>query len=436
MIAEILGSLTKAVLLVPLLVAFFPPCAAQWSYQYVPTTRDLLDVRFADSAHGWIVGGIIDSTGVVLGTSDGGSSWKMQAGADTIRALLGVLPMSQNVCWAVGADTTVLKTTDGGTTWIRQHLNLALDGPWWATRVAFADSLRGWMSGFYPFRTTDSSFILRTTDGGKIWTKAYLHCNCDGAYLNMVDSIHLFLLCYQSIARTTDGFTWQKIPLSTDVSDLQMVTPQVGWLGACNTECTCPGVLRTIDSVVTWNFQKIFCAALPAIYISFVDTSRGWMVEPYPYVQIWNTTDGGANWTKQDERPAETRVDDGIYFLDSLHGWMVGTEGMVLHTSNGGVSTGVEKGGTAIPRQFGLFQNHPNPFNPSTSIRYEMPGKRFVTVKVYDLLGREITTLVNETKPPGIYEVNWNASNVVSGVYFYIMRAGHQSITRKMLVIR
>jgi len=73
---------------------------------------------------------------------------------------------------------------------------------------------------------------------------------------------------------------------------------------------------------------------------------------------------------------------------------------------------------------FILYQNYPNPFNPSTNISYGITQSGLVTLKIYDVLGTEIETLVNEEKPVGTYELNWNAANLPSGVYFYRLQAG------------
>jgi hypothetical protein len=89
-----------------------------------------------------------------------------------------------------------------------------------------------------------------------------------------------------------------------------------------------------------------------------------------------------------------------------------------------------------LPKQCVLEQNYPNPFNPSTGIRFEISESRLVTLKVYDLLGRELATLVNERKPAGRYSVNWNATGLSSGVYFYRMRAGDFVETKKLLLLR
>jgi hypothetical protein len=89
-----------------------------------------------------------------------------------------------------------------------------------------------------------------------------------------------------------------------------------------------------------------------------------------------------------------------------------------------------------IPNTFRLGQNYPNPFNPSTTIKYGLPKNSFVTLKVYDILGREVTTLVNENKMAGTYQVNFNASNLASGIYFYTIKAGDFSQTKKMLLVK
>lgn len=85
---------------------------------------------------------------------------------------------------------------------------------------------------------------------------------------------------------------------------------------------------------------------------------------------------------------------------------------------------------------FRLFQNYPNPFNPTTKIRYEIPEISFVTIKVYDLLGNEIATLVNEEKPAGSYEVEFNGSKLSSGIYYYQIISGSYNQTRKMVYLK
>ncbi|MBU0559416.1 MAG: S8 family serine peptidase [Bacteroidetes bacterium] len=88
------------------------------------------------------------------------------------------------------------------------------------------------------------------------------------------------------------------------------------------------------------------------------------------------------------------------------------------------------------PYSFGLEQNYPNPFNPRTVIKFQVPSSKFVMLKVYDLLGKEVQTLVNEQKPAGSYDIEFNADNLSTGVYFYTLTAGNFTETKKMVLLR
>jgi hypothetical protein len=98
--------------------------------------------------------------------------------------------------------------------------------------------------------------------------------------------------------------------------------------------------------------------------------------------------------------------------------------------------TGVSSEGTDIPTSYRLHQNYPNPFNPSTTISFSLPSKSFVTLKVFDLIGREVATIVNEELPPGNHTKQWNADNLSSGVYFYRLQADSFTQTKKLVLLR
>jgi hypothetical protein len=89
-----------------------------------------------------------------------------------------------------------------------------------------------------------------------------------------------------------------------------------------------------------------------------------------------------------------------------------------------------------MPQEYYLHQNNPNPFNPSTTIKYELPKSSEVRLSVYDMLGREVSVLVNERRDAGVHEVKFESSNLASGVYFYRLRAGDFVQTRKLLLCR
>jgi len=107
-----------------------------------------------------------------------------------------------------------------------------------------------------------------------------------------------------------------------------------------------------------------------------------------------------------------------------------------LPTPEQGIIDDVESDGKVAVYDFSLAQNYPNPFNPSTVIRYSVSSAQLVTLKIYDVLGREVATLVNEEKPSGNYEVEFNASKFSSGIYFYTLTAGEYTNTKKMILLR
>ncbi len=100
-------------------------------------------------------------------------------------------------------------------------------------------------------------------------------------------------------------------------------------------------------------------------------------------------------------------------------------------------ATGVESyNKDNLPTKYELRQNYPNPFNPSTAISYSILKSGLVTLRIYDILGKEVATLFNGQKTPGNYAVNFNASNLSSGIYFYILESGSFISTKKMVMLK
>jgi hypothetical protein len=140
---------------------------------------------------------------------------------------------------------------------------------------------------------------------------------------------------------------------------------------------------------------------------------------------------------------AGTVINDKIYVIGGTPDWgMTASYSVWEYDPALDPATGVEANLTT-PKDFELYQNYPNPFNPATTISFVIGHSSFVTLKVYDILGREIITLVNGEKPSGRYEVTWNASNLPSGVYLYQLRAapiggqtGNYTATKKLLLLK
>jgi hypothetical protein len=100
------------------------------------------------------------------------------------------------------------------------------------------------------------------------------------------------------------------------------------------------------------------------------------------------------------------------------------------------LTVGIADGLPSVPLAYQLMQNYPNPFNPTTAISYQLPAISFVTLKVFDVLGREVAVLVNDVRQPGVYTVRWDASSFPSGVYLYRLEAGDFRAARKLMLVK
>jgi hypothetical protein len=135
------------------------------------------------------------------------------------------------------------------------------------------------------------------------------------------------------------------------------------------------------------------------------------------------------------ETPDSAYIQIAVYDSSGVGTGGVGAYAIVDDLSLGGPATAITGNNVSI-NSFELKQNYPNPFNPSTVISYTLPTSGEVTLKVYNVLGDEVTTLVNEEKSAGSYEVKFDASQLSSGIYFYKLQAGLFVETKKMMLIR
>ncbi len=109
---------------------------------------------------------------------------------------------------------------------------------------------------------------------------------------------------------------------------------------------------------------------------------------------------------------------------------------VVRYTGSSGSALNAVSATADVQKTYALYQNYPNPFNPSTAISYQLSANGFVTLKIYDILGREVATLVNERQAAGTHSVTFNASDLPSGVYFYTVRSKGTSMTKKMVLLK
>ncbi len=183
----------------------------------------------------------------------------------------------------------------------------------------------------------------------------------------------------------------------------------------------------------------------------------------YDYCRLQISTNSGSTWTSLAGRYTKTFLSQPSYIgskywvyeqinLNSYIGQNVkfrflfytdsGTPGDGVYIDDFRIvdykdnTTGITQVGNEIPKEFSLLQNYPNPFNPETNIQFQVPSSKFVKLVLFDFLGREVKTLVNEYKQAGIYQVSFNAEGLSSGVYFYKMTAGNFSDVKRMVVVK
>jgi hypothetical protein len=149
---------------------------------------------------------------------------------------------------------------------------------------------------------------------------------------------------------------------------------------------------------------------------------------------IYYTSNNGANWALQYTSTTAGVIYDMSRARTGSVIFAVKSNGTIVRY--GPPLTGITPIGNITPTQYNLSQNYPNPFNPTTKINFSLPKSGLVTLKIYNILGQEVNTLMNEVKSAGVYSVDFNASNLASGIYFYAIKSGDFTDVKKMSLIK
>ncbi|RQW79054.1 MAG: T9SS C-terminal target domain-containing protein [Geobacter sp.] len=383
---------------------------ATWVQSNHPVPQaNLSAIAFADAHYGWIVGSTLSYPyqPIILATSNGGQNWTEQTQPLTEGNLLDVFFANPDSGWAVGKNDTsaiVLRTTNGGATWLSA---VAPEGNS-ASSVCFLTPAHGYLAVNTWQSSSWSVAVHKTSDGGETWDQ--LLTSIPNAYADKVQvvrgSVHIFLLLSNILGLLQEHGQLARIDV-----DPANVTIQVGGMQ----QFTATGYDTTGTQV--------------------------------PVTPQWTTTGGSIN----PQTGLYTATTSGNFTVTaSVQGSPV-TGSATVHVP----TTGVERY-DQVATSFGLCQNYPNPFNPRTTISYSLPvqnikskvergGKGtldfelstlYITLKVFNVMGQEVATLVDEVKEPGYYTVTWDASEMASGVYCYRLTAGRSSITRRMLILK
>jgi len=454
-----------------------------WITQSSPTINHFEKVKFVDENNGWIWG-----WNKLIKTTNGGANWSEV-----------VLPFSFTDCFFISPatgwitsrnntnqDSEIYKTTDGGITWTSQFFSMDQS----LGAIFFLNENYAWVCGFYE--------IIRTNNGVLTWTPDFT-VSFGGAPwdLSFVDTLTGWLahntLGSYTISKTTDGGEiWfdQLAESGKFIESIYFLNLSTGY--AAGNTLSSPNnpergiIKKTTDGGLNWTEQYSDTGSLHSIYmvneligyaaggILLKTINGGLPVELFSFSAECVDNDVLLSWTTASETnnkgfEVERSIKNSKLKIKNfepigfVNGKGTSTELNYYSFKDENLSPGkylyrlkqidfdgdfeysneieVEIG---LPDKFELYQNYPNPFNPTTKIRYSIPfvethggaSVQNILLNVYDVLGNEITTLVNEEKPPGVYEVEFDGSKLSSGVYFYQLRAGSVVNNKKMIYLR
>jgi photosystem II stability/assembly factor-like uncharacterized protein len=287
---------------------------------------------------------------------------------------------------------------------------------------------------------SDYGAIYRSTDGGSTWAEVRLGTGGTAGLRSLAcaakDSVYTCGVNDWFYYSTNNGTTWNWEGSSSGLTKAPYtLASSPGGLVFAGTQGG--GVFKSTNCGVLWSASNV---GLTNYYINTLSISRPGMMFAGTY--------GGGVLTSLDYGGTWTANNNGLTFTDirSIAFDPYGNvfAGAYANSGNGGLwrrpvsemTTSAGAAASEFVREFQLLQNYPNPFNPSTSIRYGLPKASQVNLSVYDMLGREVARLADDREEAGVHEVEFDGSNLATGVYFYRLRAGDFAQTRKLQLIR
>ncbi len=393
-----------------------------WQLLTPVPSASLYAIQFVGTSTGYAAG----FDGIFTKTTNKGAAWKSSfvVANKLCPNVNGIYFVNENVGYAAHSYRMVSKTTDGGATWT-MVLPDTLTSTVSSAAAYFVDQNLGFVAGQL---SSSNSVIYKTTNGGSTWTttagtvakslRAVAFANANvGAVVG--DGL--------TAAYTTNGgATWTAATFAgvTGTPNLRGVT----YLDA--TTAIAVGnqvILKSTNAGAAWTFVAAAAGILNGVGLQNATTAYA-----VGSGEIWKTTNAGDAWTNVIDA-AVTGILYSVAINQNNYAW-IGGASSALFTNE--PLTAVDDN-LPVAERFAIDQNYPNPFNPSTSISFVLPHASFVQLKVYNMVGQEIATIVNgESLAAGQHQYSFNALNLSSGVYFYRITAGEFAQTKKMVLVR
>ena len=405
-----------------------------WTEQTAPITTEYYESYFINSNVGWLAGGDVGgfpsyiSHRVILFTSNGGATWTEQYGEAYESPLKSIYFVDQHYGYATGEFGIIMKTTNGGVNWTLQEI------PSFHFRnIFFIDNLTGWVTGYYlglPHYTA----VFKTTDGGINWIETQFGTDESLSGIYFVDNMNGWTVGGNDsggiVYYTSDGganWTLQNIPSVEYLYRAYFCDSNCGWasghLGTIiSTVNPVPVELTSFTAVANKNTLTLSWQTATETNNSGFEVQRKvteW--ESIGFVNGRGTTTKESSYSFIDEN-----LKDGEYQYRLKQ---IDFDGSFEYSEIINVNI-------LSTTDYTLDQNFPNPFNPSTTIKYSLPSGGNVKLTILNSIGEEIETLVNEYEDKGIHEVVFNAKNVSSGIYFYKLESGNFRSVKKMILLK
>ena len=419
---------------------------ASWIKEtYTPNHQYLTlnDIFFVDSLNGWAGG----TYRTIIHSNDGGVNWQVQLEDNGVVEIKSIYFFNENKGYAVAVtpgtynwEYLIYKTTDGGNSWSADSLKI--EG-YFGGKIKFINENEGWL-------LLDDR-LLYSSDAGNTWE---LKFNVDGEVLaqdlSVINQDKIWITTWYGVIlnSTNGGETWGIQKKYNDYShslrSINMFNDQLGWVVGS------PDIIYKTDN---GGQGQINFPSIPDL-LHPLDGSLV-VEEGFPFEWI-GATDCFSRFQISTDVEFNNILFEGYYISNSINSnwiiefennkkyyWRVQSENQIgtsdwspvwYFTTDIHPVLDVKKDSKI--NQFRLQQNYPNPFNPLTKIKYEIPAIGNVAIKVFDILGREILTLVNEIKPAGEYEIQFDGGSLSSGIYFYQIKAGTFVETKKMILLK
>jgi len=405
-----------------------PP--SNWYQQFLPDVegQSIKDMTFTDSLNGYIV-----TSFKILKTTNGGDNWIINYNSGST-ILNRVQFINANTGFVAGED--FFKTTNAGANWFVVKSGIFSNDAW----ILNEDT------AWYASSESLTGGVYRTTNGGMNWTQQYSAGNQNPDKIYFYNARIGFIASnggVRYVSKTTNGgINWTQILSNDFIRDIYFSDSLTGWKSSAF------GMKKTTNGGLNWVTQFIPPTHNTGILrFSNVNKDTIWGVGGtvlFPGNRqrgiLYRTTNGGDNWAYQVPDTSIVLGYELIDFVNHKNGWAYAPyERSGIHTRYGGDTTFLTKiftENTTTPKEFYLFQNYPNPFNPTTFISYELKSSDFISLKVFDLNGKEIQTLINKKQSAGSYTIEFNASNLSSGIYFYSLQTESYTETKKMILIK